>query len=104
MKLKPSNEVNVILEYNGIYSSTSKLIHAKKLLLFNKSMLLSKVLYLEVGGNPIGIFNPHGSIVVVMKTFFPFPNSFLEWVSFYKTTFQPGFFKFLEKNYLHCLN
>ncbi len=67
-------------------------------------MLLSKVLYLEVGGNPIGTFNPHGSINIVMKIFFAFATSFLEWVSFNKTTLQLGFFKFSEKKILTLSN
>ncbi len=49
------------------------------------------------GGSPIGAFNPHGSIVIVMKTSSTFATSFLKWASFRRTTFQPGFLKFFRK-------
>jgi hypothetical protein len=40
----------------------------------------------------------------VMKIFFAFATSFLEWVSFNKTTLQLGFFKFSEKKILTLSN
>jgi len=44
------------------------------------------------GGSPIGAFNPHGSIVVVMKSSSTSATFFLERASFCKTTLQ----KFLQ--------
>ncbi len=90
IKLTHSNEVNVFLEHSGIYYSTLKLSTCQKIVL--------TILWLKFYGNPIGEFSPLGSTIVVMKTSSTSSTSLLEPTSFHKTTFQPGFFKFLEKN------
>jgi hypothetical protein len=63
-----------------------------------KDCLYLTILWLKFYGNPIGAFSPLGSTIVVMKTSSTSSTSLLEPTSFHKTTFQPGFFKFLEKN------
>ncbi len=49
-------------------------------------------------GNLVGVVKPPTSIVVVMKIFFVSATYLLDCASFFKITFQPGFFKSSEKN------
>jgi hypothetical protein len=57
-----------------------------------------KNVVLGVIGNLVGAVKPPASIVVVMKTFYVSTTSFLDRASFFKITFQLGFFKSSEKN------
>jgi hypothetical protein len=71
---------------------------AKRLSLFDNSMTPIKDGVLGGGGIPTKAFSPCGSIVVVMKTSYTSTTSFFEHAFFCKITFEPSFFKLLEKN------
>ncbi len=64
----------------------------------DNSMAPIKDAIFGAGSNPIGAFKPSISTVFVINTSFIFTTSLLERTSFYKTTFQPSFFKSFEKN------